>query len=633
MRAESVIQHKFIMKSLVFHFNVIYNIMVCAAHTVIMARIRVPKTENEMKKLTVLILLIAVIAVCCGLLVACKDDETSDPVAGSYKVKVPSVTAPIGLADYALTIEWLDSDGNPTEFIANRPTVIVFPGVGDYDDKFTTNLDPDVYSTAGVLSSSASNFHLKLSYYWTRNFFNIGVFHYENFADDTYANVNAKIYSASRMTYIKSDGSSVTAAPSFNLTEAFVSAWLKVNSSSLIGSTDKKMMEIRFTGVNVGANLALSCADYLEEMYNAGLIGSEYIPNRVDILNPYFSNVGDSVVVDYREQTTLGSALTYNSTIVEKLAGYGVVMDMVESDEYFYSSYGENYTGIEEQTDGVVWSEEGDSGAYLRIKRNVAYLEFRESFSSKYPTTYVSEAYAADTAVLHWFLYTVNGSDYTSIGAQTYTDQRPVLDGYNMTGVAASTSVKYGVSAWTPTVYLRAMRGVTYEMKRYNSSSSATSKFSDYTMTGFQAESYQVSDLTMEKMYSVCGYIYVSDDENSPFVDLRRDHLLSGVTVTLVAKESNGDGPTRNFTVTTSSDGFYMCNIGRENLGYTVAVSVEKPSNRYATLTTTNENTSNYLNVTRNSIFADSGASVTMNSTDNTNFFVAIYNGGLLKLF
>ncbi len=584
-----------------------------------------------MKRFFVLILLIAVIAACCGLLIACKDDEDNGPEVGSYKVRVPSVTAPEGLPEHALTIEWLDSEGNATEFIRNRPTVIIFPGTGDYDDKFTTNLDPDVYSTSGVLSSSATNFHTSLSHYWTRNFFNIGVFHYENFADDTYQNVNSKIYSASRMTYIKQDGSSVTSAASFNLTEAFVAAWLKVNSEALKGSTDKNMMEVRFTGVNVGANLALSCADYLEEMYNAGLIGSEYIPNRIDILNPYFANTGDSTIVDYREQTTLGSALTYNSAIVEKLAGYGVVMDMVESDEHFYSSYGENYTGIEEQTDGVVWTEEGDSGAYLRIKRNVAYLEFREAFSSKYPSTYIAEAYAADTAVLHWFLYTVNGSDSSSVSAQTGTNQKAMLDGLNMTGVITSTSVKYGVSAWTPTVYLRAVRGVTYEMKRYNSSTSATEKFSAYTMTGFQAEAYQVSDLTMDKMYSVCGYIYVSDDENSPFVDLRRDHLLGGVTVTLVATKS--DSPTRNFTVTTSSDGFYMCNIGRENLGYTVAVTVEKPSNRYATLATTNTSNNNFANVNRNSILTDSGASVTMNSTDNTNFFVAIYNGGLLRLF
>ena len=584
-----------------------------------------------MKRFFVLILLIAVIAACCGLLIACKDDEDNGPEVGSYKVRVPSVTAPEGLPEHALTIEWLDSEGNATEFIRNRPTVIIFSGTGDYDDKFTTNLDPDVYSTSGVLSSSATNFHTSLSYYWTRNFFNIGVFHYENFADDTYQNVNSKIYSASRMTYIKQDGSSVTSAASFNLTEAFVAAWLKVNSEALKGSTDKNMMEVRFTGVNVGANLALSCADYLEEMYNAGLIGSEYIPNRIDILNPYFANTGDSTIVDYREQTTLGSALTYNSAIVEKLAGYGVVMDMVESDEHFYSSYGENYTGIEEQTDGVVWTEEGDSGAYLRIKRNVAYLEFREAFSSKYPSTYIAEAYAADTAVLHWFLYTVNGSDSSSVSAQTGTNQKAMLDGLNMTGVITSTSVKYGVSAWTPTVYLRAVRGVTYEMKRYNSSTSATEKFSAYTMTGFQAEAYQVSDLTMDKMYSVCGYIYVSDDENSPFVDLRRDHLLGGVTVTLVATKS--DSPTRNFTVTTSSDGFYMCNIGRENLGYTVAVTVEKPSNRYATLATTNTSNNNFANVNRNSILTDSGASVTMNSTDNTNFFVAIYNGGLLRLF
>lgn len=584
-----------------------------------------------MKRSIVLILLIAVAATACGLLSACKDDNNDDVNVGAYNVKIPSVTLPADLPQNALTIEWLDSDGNSTEFIRNRPTVIIFHGASDYDNVFTTNLNADVYSASGVLSTSVTNFHPNLSYYWTRQQFNIGVFHYENFADDTLPNVNAKIYNASRMTYINKDGNSVTSAAPFNLTEAFVAAWLKTDSEALKGTGVEKMMEIRFTGVGVGVNLALSCADYLEELYNKELIGSEFLPNRIDILNPYFSNIGDSTVIDYREQTTLGSALTYNSAIVDKLAGYGVVMDMVESDDHFYSSYGANYTGIEEQTDGVVWTEEGDSGAYLRIKRNVAYLEFRESFSSKYPSTYVNEAFAGDTAVLHWFLYSVNGSDSSSVTAQTGTDLKAMLDGLNYPGVITSTSVKYGISAWTPTVYLRAVRGVSYEMKRYNSSSSATTKYSEYTMTSFQAEAYQISDLTMDKMYSVCGYIYEAADEYSPYVDLRRDHLLGGVTVNLVATKT--DSPKRTFTVTTSRDGFYICNIGKENIGYTVAISVEKPSNKYATLQTTNSSSNNFANVTRNSILTDPGASVTMNSTENTNFFVAVYNGGLVRQF
>ena len=215
--------------------------------------------------------------------------------------------------------------------------------------------------------------------------------------------------------------------------------------------------------------------------------------------------------------------------------------------------------------------------------------------------------------------------------AQTGTDLKAMLDGLNYPGVITSTSVKYGISAWTPTVYLRAVRGVSYEMKRYNSSSSATTKYSEYTMTSFQAEAYQISDLTMDKMYSVCGYIYEAADEYSPYVDLRRDHLLGGVTVNLVATKT--DSPKRTFTVTTSRDGFYICNIGKENIGYTVAVSVEKPSNKYATLQTTNSSSNNFANVTRNSILTDSGASVTMNSTENTNFFVAVYNGGLVRQF
>ncbi|MBQ8178755.1 MAG: hypothetical protein IJ033_06170 [Clostridia bacterium] len=569
-----------------------------------------------MKKIFVSVLLVICLALTSVALFACNDntdDGANDFVAPSF-----DYTLPTDIAEYGLSIEWIGSDGNPTTFKSNRPTAIVIGGASEYNVKDGINLDTTDY-TASVMASSVSL--QKTSYLWNRQGFNIGVFHYENFADDTNDNIVKKIFNSSSMTYINKDGNTVTTTPDFNLTEAFISAYLKVASSDeLAYSGGKYIQEVRFIGNGVGAILALSAAEYLDYLYENGAVGVGYLPDRIDLIDPYLSNTGSATVVDFYSQTTLGSALEFGSSAVAELAPKGTVFTLVESDKEYYDSYENRYSGVSVIDNTVTLTESGDSALYLAIKKNVAYLNFSESFSAKMSETYQ----AKERTTLDWFLYTVNGSDSTSITTQSETDIRPMVDGYNMMGTSVSTSVKYAVSAWTPTVYLRAVRGHEYNMAKYSSTTQATTS---YTMERFQAESYQISDLTLDNAYAVCGYVYLKGDDTY-FINLNRNQYLQDVVINITATV---DDKVATYQVKTSSDGFYFYNLGRSMLGASVTISATTPSKDYSYTTTDASSSSNYKHLSKNMISTAGGVNTTLSSTATQNFFLYFCSCALTK--
>ena len=67
-----------------------------------------------------------------------------------------------------------------------------------------------------------------MPHYWNKlvDGYNVGVFHYENFADEEeLSSVNSKIYDSGLNTYKNKDGN--VKSGKFNLTEAFYSIWKK----------------------------------------------------------------------------------------------------------------------------------------------------------------------------------------------------------------------------------------------------------------------------------------------------------------------------------------------------------------------------------------------------------------------
>ena len=131
-------------------------------------------------------------------------------------------------------------------------------------------------------------------------------------------------------------------------------------------------------------------------------------------------------------------------------------------------------------------------------------------------------------------------------------------------------------------------------------------------------------------MNKIAGYIYYTTDKENPNVELRRDRLLSGITVTAVFSKTGERDVT--VTATTGQDGFYEIDIGTDYVGYSVKITVNVPTNRYETLTKTTDGSSNYTKVSSNALNSSSGTSASMYSSTSGKYFIGIYNGGLLPL-
>lgn len=583
--------------------------------------------RNFVKLILMMLLIVGIVL----MVVACKPTYEQEKKEFDVNINTVELAIPLDLEDYSLKIEWFDKTGQVAEFNKNKPTVVIFNGFSEYNRRETLTLSSEVYNkTSGVISSSiADKLNLNMPYYWNKlvDGYNVGVFHYENFADEEeLSSVNSKIYDSGLNTYKNKDGN--VKSGKFNLTEAFYSIWKKsvVDKNMLSNATYNHLQEVRFIGNSIGANLAISCADYLYAAYEQNLISATYVPNRVTLTSPWFSNtVDEETKVTFRKNIALGSALAYNENRIKELAQKGVVFELIENDSEYFNSYDNIYDGyltIEHEGKFIYSPGNGrDVNLYKEIKSQVAYLTLKETFSTKYADTYKKY----DRAALDWYLYTAGGSDITGISDRG-EGLVPVYDsrGHASVSITGNFSLKYGISAWTSTVYTRAMRGVEYNMQTINSNT-----YTDYTMTSFQSEANQVSNLDMTNGYFICGYIYHSKDE-SEFVNLRPDAHIAGYNFTIVAIPENGSD-SQVFNVTTYSDGFYKCMLNESLYGCKININLVVPSENYRFLPKEEVATGNQWQVCdKNSIGRD-GVSRSMSADENSNFYIEIRNAGFVK--
>lgn len=474
-------------------------------------------------------------------------------------VRLREYTLPEDLYDYGLTLEWLDQSGAQTSFNGKKPVVILFDGPVPAGYKSSYTLDGDIYyyrsSEEHSIADSSRDMNTKLSFYWYNAGYNVGVFHYENYAQGAPRDIAKKIYSARNVTYVNNAGQTVYPAENFNLTEVFAYLWLILLKQTPLDDTDTPFtcQEVRFIGNSVGANLAVSAADFLYLAYQQGLIPSYAVPNRVAMVNPWFSNDAAALDVDFREEAYT-SALAYNAQIIPLLAEKGVVFEMVEDDQNYFTSYTAPYTGlIEQEGGGYELGTEGDSALFRTVLANTATLWFTQSYQNYFTDDYR----ALDRAALDWYLYSVRGSDDISLNDSTYggPGTNPMADDI----INYMSGRLYGLSAWTPTSYLRAVRGVQYKMlsKSYNNETQKYDIITPFVMSRFQSEAKQCSDLS--KTY-VCGYVYLNKN-NSRYINWGADTRLQGIKVALTLELSESQGATKTFTTQTGRDGFYCFEI------------------------------------------------------------------------
>lgn len=575
------------------------------------------------------------------LFTGCKDREESPKY--DVNIDLTPIVKPDGLPDYSLEIEWFDQEGSNTSFVKNKPVMILFNGYSEYDRKESFTLPQDIYgvgNTEVISSSISATFNRNISYYWKKLVpqFNVGVFHYENFVDDEFNNINSKIYNSSKCSF-KKDGDTFEIC-NFNLTQAFITAWKKIiDANFLTGGDGMSLMEVRFIGNSVGANLAVSCADYLYAGFEQGQIPSSYVPNRITLLNPWLSNDEDfSTKIDFRNDEVLNSALSYNEKRIKELANNGIVFELIEGDPFFSKSYTKIYDGCTEilfgETVTTVWGQGVDTNLYDSIKSTVAYLNFSETYSTHYTDLYKKY----DRAVLDWYLYTAGGSDSSSI-TTLRGGFKPVYDTWGHPSVTHNSytesttngySMKYGISAWTPTIYLRAVRGVEYSMKIYQSN---PDEITDYVLTKFQSEARQMSNLTMENGFFICGYIYQSDI-SSEYVDLSIGSGISNYTFSITATPEEDYSPSLQqqvFSVTTERDGFYKCLLSSELYACTLKIEMSSPSPDHTFFPEEDVKTGNIWTLCDVNSVGRQGISATMFGTDASNFFIMIRNCGFKK--
>ena len=121
--------------------------------------------------------------------------------------------------------------------------------------------------------------------YWLKQNYNIGIFHYENFADDDLEKLSKKLFNSVDMRYKTEDGYENVKIPNYSLTEILAAVFINEIPEEAFG------MEIRLVGNGVGANLALALSDYLYTFYEKGKIKPAILPSRLSLIDPYLSPI------------------------------------------------------------------------------------------------------------------------------------------------------------------------------------------------------------------------------------------------------------------------------------------------------------------------------------------------------
>ena len=175
---------------------------------------------------------------------------------------------------------------NSSYYSNSKPTVIYFHGWQNGSSEEGYSRESFEFSDVNQNTISA----------WKTQGWNVAIFHWNQFADEgDVKNAEAKMWSANGpkgMRYRLDDGSySTTQSPTISVGEiAFqqITAALTNNSSN----------NIRFAGHSLGNQLAVSVAQKINKGINDGSVSSNVMPNRVELLDPFWSQDAKSYLGD-----------------------------------------------------------------------------------------------------------------------------------------------------------------------------------------------------------------------------------------------------------------------------------------------------------------------------------------------
>lgn len=173
-------------------------------------------------------------------------------------------------------------------FDPSRPTLIFFHGwqpttiQHDYRLSFDYHLNDPQFCPRST--PCASNF-------WIMKGWNMGIFYWDQFADEPLPELaEAKIWSPQGyvgMRYMTSTGEYQTdgVPKGASVTDLFVNTFRSLADAS----QGKAPQELRFAGASLGAQLSVHSAATLWALAESGSISSAWLPSRVALLDPYFT--------------------------------------------------------------------------------------------------------------------------------------------------------------------------------------------------------------------------------------------------------------------------------------------------------------------------------------------------------
>ena len=572
-------------------------------------KVRNVKTKRSILKIASLLVVTAILAgVMVSLLAGCADETPFSVISVKEIGYIDEIQG-----NGNLYFEWL-KPYNPS-----KPTAIIIHGetTGKGEEKFTMTLDAKEYTFKSDFADSktteytvaenigykAQGLNRDLSYYWlsVANW-NVAIFHWEAFADEENPeDILVKLFSVPKMRYVNDGKYETNRVPKYSLTEVFVSLYLKEMEGKINGN------EIRFIGNGVGANLALSAMHYLAiNKDKTTQIDKNVLPNRLALCDPYLS-VDDMHIANntlaWAETPTTDGFLGMTESMLAAVTGYGAAVEMVESVEISSrqetTSDGNTITRTTATYAYDIEESEKADEMYKNMKQYVAYLEFRESYTVRFSDGYK----ALKRTAMDWYLYSIVGSDDSGNAGATYpsgyprnlsdfqtymsysgfnwatNETRPMTNNRQLnndsTATAPSSRGKnYSLSAWTPTVYTRALKGISFKMKKFLSRKNETNvhgnntyNLSDYTLSLFRSENFQVSDqsdyseLNRSHYTLICGYVYMDLNGDSTMNDGYEG--LANVAIGVKITKGSGSSSTElaNFKVYTDNTGFYVIRL------------------------------------------------------------------------
>ncbi len=563
------------------------------------------------RTVTLVLTFILVFTALIGL-VACNKDRNQSTIIKMSDINYLKEIQDDGKGD--LVFEWLKPYNN------SRPVAIIIPG--EYTDnsssKFSMALDSKEYTFKSEAPSAftiddtatigwkAQGLRRDLDWYWLNVAnYNVAIFHWERFADEESPdNIVSKLFSIPKMRYKVEDGFETASVPQYSLTEVLAAVYLNEMADKLTGK------EIHLIGNGVGADLALSLSHYLATYYAIGELDGKYIPNRLALCDPYLSTTNMNLEIKWAEtiDTTKGMMKVADS-MLDLICDVGTAVEMIESLEVTDDAAKYAYN---------LEKSEVMQGIYSSVKSKLAYLEYREKYSVRFSSAYQKLKRIA----LDWYLYSIIGSDNTDYGYPssydnylTYSNHtwgpnatRPMVNDVYRNGKNNSYSGKnFSISAWTPTPWVRALKGISFSMKKYSSTTNNNTLHGNavytYKLTQleyFRSETHQISDLNGYTL--LCGYVY-KDLNNNKYMD---DGATQGIAnaklaVSITAMIDNVEKTISEFETTAAKDGFYVIKLMdktvddegnyssdgyRFNVSHTIKITFIPDSNKYYNIAT-----------------------------------------------